>query len=146
MRRINGLGAMLGLSLGATIGMAVSGAPVSERRAVPPKTPVGPDDLPDRLCVDRDSDYFDPVFRRVQVHLNGRLMPGNVAEYCVSEGWLRTTDGRTQRGSVAPSLRPEVHRHRPTPGADLSGVAAERRARKAARRLAAAEKGGVVRG
>lgn len=45
--------------------------------------------LPDRLCVDVKSPFFDPIYKRARVWLNGTERKGDVEEYCVSEGWIR---------------------------------------------------------
>lgn len=53
--------------------------------------------LPDRLCVDERSPYFCKValMKQPRVFFNGVEQPGNVEEYCVSEGWIR----RVARGA-----------------------------------------------
>ncbi|WP_298702524.1 DUF3297 family protein [uncultured Brevundimonas sp.] len=45
--------------------------------------------LPDRLCVDVKSPFFDPIYKQARVWLNGSERKGDVEEYCVSEGWIR---------------------------------------------------------
>lgn len=45
--------------------------------------------LPDRLCVDVKSPFFDPIYKQARVWLNGTERKGDVEEYCVSEGWIR---------------------------------------------------------
>jgi hypothetical protein len=52
--------------------------------------------LPDRLSVDPASRYYDEALlaRSVGIRLNG-VEYTNVEEYCVSEGWIRTTIGKT---------------------------------------------------
>lgn len=44
---------------------------------------------PDRLSSDEESPYFDPRWRGIRVWLDGTERPGDVVEYCVSEGWIR---------------------------------------------------------
>lgn len=53
--------------------------------------------FPDRLCVDERSPYFCKVtlMKQPRVFFNGVEQPGNVEEYCVSEGWIR----RVARGA-----------------------------------------------
>ena len=53
-------------------------------------------DLPDRLSNDPASPHFDAALleQGVGIRFNGAEKT-NVAEYCVSEGWIRVTVGRT---------------------------------------------------
>jgi hypothetical protein len=75
------------------------------------------DDLPDRLCVNPRSPYYNEALleRGVGVRFNG-VEKTNVEEYCVSEGWVRLAVGRTVdragnpmtvklKGTVEPYLR-----------------------------------------
>jgi hypothetical protein len=52
--------------------------------------------LPDRLCVDPESPYYDEkiLARNVGIRLNG-VERTNVEEYCISGGWIRVAMGRT---------------------------------------------------
>lgn len=54
------------------------------------------DTLPDRLCVNPKSPFYDEALlaRGVGVRFNG-VEKHNVEEYCVSEGWVRLAAGRT---------------------------------------------------
>ena len=54
------------------------------------------DTLPDRLSTDPDSPYYDAdtLARNVGVRFKGEEKT-NVDEYCVSEGWVRLTVGKT---------------------------------------------------
>jgi hypothetical protein len=54
------------------------------------------DTLPDRLCVNPKSPYYNEALlgRGVGVRFNG-VEKTNVEEYCVSEGWVRLAVGRT---------------------------------------------------
>jgi hypothetical protein len=54
------------------------------------------DVFPDRLSVDPSSRFYDEAIlsRHVGIRLNGVEFT-NVEEYCVSEGWIRTTLGKT---------------------------------------------------
>lgn len=54
------------------------------------------DTLPDRLCVDPRSPYYDEALlaRNIGIRFNGRERH-DVEEYCVSEGWIRTAVGKT---------------------------------------------------
>jgi Protein of unknown function (DUF3297) len=54
------------------------------------------DTLPDRLCVDPASRYYDEqlLARNVGILFNG-VERTNVEEYCVSEGWIRCAVGKT---------------------------------------------------
>ena len=53
-------------------------------------------DLPDRLSNDPASPHFNaPLLEQgVGIRFNGAEKT-NVAEYCVSEGWIRVTVGKT---------------------------------------------------
>ena len=55
-----------------------------------------PDTPPDRLSVNPKSPHYDDAVlkRGVGVRFNG-VEKHNVEEYCVSEGWVRLTAGRT---------------------------------------------------
>jgi hypothetical protein len=52
--------------------------------------------LPDRLCVDPDSPFYNETLleRGVGIMFNGAEKT-NVEEYCVSEGWIRVAAGRS---------------------------------------------------
>jgi len=52
--------------------------------------------LPDRLSVDPSSPYYDEklLARNVGIRFNG-MERTNVEEYCVSEGWIRASVGKT---------------------------------------------------
>ena len=52
--------------------------------------------LPDRLSADPDSPFFDEAIlsRGVGIRFNGQERT-TVQEYCVSEGWVRVTVGKT---------------------------------------------------
>ncbi|MGC1304033.1 MAG: DUF3297 family protein [Caulobacteraceae bacterium] len=54
------------------------------------------DALPDRLCANPKSPYYDAdlLERGVGVRFKGQDKT-NVEEYCVSEGWVRLTVGTT---------------------------------------------------
>lgn len=54
------------------------------------------DTLPDRLCVDPRSKFYDEALlaRGVGIRFNGAERT-NVEEYCVSEGWIRSTVGKS---------------------------------------------------
>jgi hypothetical protein len=56
-----------------------------------------PDTLPDRLSTDPRSPYFNAELlkRDVGVRFKG-VEKTNVAEYCVSEGWIRVETGKTK--------------------------------------------------
>jgi hypothetical protein len=77
------------------------------------------DTLPDRLSVHPDSPYYDAeiLVRDIGVRFNG-VEKTNVDEYCVSEGWVRVSVGRTKdrfgadmtiklKGVVEPYFRDE---------------------------------------
>lgn len=55
-----------------------------------------PPAFPDRLSVDPNSRYHDEAIleRQVGIRLNG-IEYTNVEEYCISEGWIRTSLGKT---------------------------------------------------
>ena len=52
--------------------------------------------LPDRLSVDPSSKYHDEKLleRNIGIRFNG-VERTNVEEYCVSEGWIRASVGKT---------------------------------------------------
>lgn len=54
-------------------------------------------DLPDRLCMDPRSDYFDAdlLERGIGIMFNG-VEKVNVEEYCISEGWIRIAAGKSR--------------------------------------------------
>ena len=56
-----------------------------------------PDSLPDRLSLDQRSPFFDEAVlsRGVGIRFNGQEKT-NVEEYCVSEGWIRVSAGRSR--------------------------------------------------
>jgi hypothetical protein len=69
--------------------------------AMTDEKPGTPDDksapLPDRLCNDPASTYYDAALleRGVGIRFKGQERT-NVEEYCVSEGWIRVTVGNTK--------------------------------------------------
>jgi hypothetical protein len=54
------------------------------------------DTLPDRLCVDPTSRYYDEklLARNIGIRFNDAERT-NVEEYCISEGWIRVAIGKT---------------------------------------------------
>lgn len=52
--------------------------------------------LPDRLCADPDSPFYNEALleRGVGIMFNGSEKT-NVQEYCVSEGWIRVVAGKS---------------------------------------------------
>lgn len=54
------------------------------------------DALPDRLSVDPASRYYDEklLARNIGIRFNGAERT-NVEEYCISEGWIRASVGKT---------------------------------------------------
>jgi hypothetical protein len=52
---------------------------------------------PDRLSIDPSSPYHDPAAleRGVGIRFNGQEKT-NVDEYCVSEGWIKLTAGKSR--------------------------------------------------
>jgi Protein of unknown function (DUF3297) len=54
------------------------------------------DTLPDRLSVDPASRYYDEklLARNIGIRFNGAERT-NVEEYCISEGWIRASVGKT---------------------------------------------------
>ncbi len=61
------------------------------------------DTPPDRLSVNPDSPFHDPVAlqRGVGIRFKG-VEKTNVEEYCVSEGWVRVAAGKTLDRRGAP--------------------------------------------
>jgi hypothetical protein len=75
--------------------------------------------LPDRLSVDPNSPHYSEslVARGVGIRFNGAERT-NVEEYCVSEGWIRVSAGKSRdrhsrplmvnlKGKVEPYLKDE---------------------------------------
>ena len=62
-----------------------------------PDTPEKSDALPDRLCNDPMSPYYDAALleRGIGIRFKGQERT-NVEEYCVSEGWIRVVVGNTK--------------------------------------------------
>ena len=56
-----------------------------------------PQDMPDRLSLDPRSPFFDEevLGRGVGIRFNGQEKT-NVEEYCISEGWIRVSAGRSR--------------------------------------------------
>ncbi len=56
-----------------------------------------PEHLPDRLCVNPKSPYYnqDVLDHEVGIRFNG-VEKTNVEEYCVSEGWVRLSAGKAK--------------------------------------------------
>jgi hypothetical protein len=56
-----------------------------------------PDTLPDRLSTDPHSPYYNEALleRDIGVRFKG-VEKTNVAEYCVSEGWIRVEAGKAK--------------------------------------------------
>jgi hypothetical protein len=54
------------------------------------------DTLPDRLCINPKSPFYDAALleRGVGIRFNG-AEKNNVEEYCISEGWVRLAVGKT---------------------------------------------------
>jgi Protein of unknown function (DUF3297) len=76
--------------------------------------------LPDRLSLDPRSPYFneEALKRGVGIRFNGNEKT-NVEEYCVSEGWIRVSAGRSRdrygnpmtiklKGTVEPFIDPSL--------------------------------------
>ena len=59
--------------------------------------PKGTNALPDRLSNDPDSPYYNAALleRDVGVRFKGAEKT-NVAEYCISEGWIKVEAGKTK--------------------------------------------------
>lgn len=61
--------------------------------------------LPDRVCSERGTQFFDPYCKKIGVKFNGRPI-FDCVEYCVSEGWVRrpvwewTGKPRTANGRI----------------------------------------------
>ena len=77
-------------------------------------------DLPDRLSLDPRSPHFneDVLKRGVGIRFNGNEKT-NVEEYCISEGWIRVSAGRSRdrygnpmtlklKGKVEPYIEPKL--------------------------------------
>lgn len=107
--------------------------------------------IPDRVSLDPTSEHFWPEYRKLGVRINGEQRPGDVHEFCVSEGWAmvrsKTPEGRYRHdgrtilldrieGHIEPFIRKPLKG--PPGDADKAALAAAeaKRARKAARRVA----------
>ena len=55
------------------------------------------DTLPDRLCINPKSPFYDAALleRGVGIRFNG-AEKNNVEEYCISEGWVRVSAGKAK--------------------------------------------------
>jgi hypothetical protein len=82
--------------------------------------------LPDRLCIDPKSPYYDEklIMRGVGIRFND-VEKTNIEEYCVSEGWVRVAAGKSRdrhgrpltmklKGKVEPYLKDEPQQQPPT--------------------------------
>ena len=60
-------------------------------------TPASQPALPDRLCAEQNSPYFDEaVFAHdIGIRFNGKEKT-NVTEYCISENWIRVEAGKSK--------------------------------------------------
>ncbi|MCH8617428.1 DUF3297 family protein [Sphingomonas sp. SM33] len=90
-------------------------------------------DLPDRLSLDPSSPHFseDVLKRGVGIRFNGSEKT-NVEEYCVSEGWIRVSAGRSRdrygnpmtiklKGKVEPFVEPKYGYGQDEAGAESEG-------------------------
>lgn len=68
-------------------------------------------EFPDRLSVNPRSPHYDATLleRSIGIRLSG-VEYTNVEEYCISEGWIRTTTGKTldRRGKPLTLIRKGV--------------------------------------
>ena len=84
--------------------------------------------LPDRLCVNPNSQYYDEdvLAHGIGIKFDGKEKT-NVEEYCISEGWIKVSAGKARdragnpmtiklKGLVEPYLRLEE-----TPEAEAAG-------------------------
>lgn len=57
--------------------------------------------FPDRLSADPESPFFCRVSlqKKPRVMFNGVEQPGNVTEYCVSEGWIKRTTNASRNAT-----------------------------------------------
>lgn len=54
--------------------------------------PAGQTGIPDRMSIDRASQFYVPCGEFVGVKVNDEDLTGRVVEFCVSGGWARVTD------------------------------------------------------
>ncbi|MBA3548814.1 MAG: DUF3297 family protein [Nannocystis sp.] len=111
--------------------------------------------IPDRVCIDKRSRFFDARYKRLGVVFNGIERLGDVQEYCMSGGWIRirvrnpltkkwrvagdggyiteTADGRVEAFWKRSAPRVQSEPYRPSePDHDAAQAAAQaKRARKA---------------
>ena len=87
--------------------------------------------LPDRLSLDPRSPHFDEetLRRGVGIRFNGQEKT-NVEEYCVSEGWIRVSAGRSRDRHGNPMTlklkgKVEPYIEAPAQSGDDDGVASE---------------------
>ena len=89
------------------------------------------DTPPDRLSLDPRSDYFDEALlsRGVGIKFNGQEKT-NVIEYCISEGWIRVSAGKSRDRFGQPMTlklqgKVEPYYERPARAEGEEGVASE---------------------
>lgn len=57
--------------------------------------------IPDRLCAEKNSPYYDlAMCRKVRVYMDEVGQNPHVLEYCISEGWLRRFTGKDRKAVV----------------------------------------------
>lgn len=100
--------------------------------------PVAVDRPPRRIRLSRDNGH---ICKLIGIRFNGGIRPGDVIAYDMDEGWIETNRGKVLRGNVEPFWRPVEQRPPEPPSIDRQAEAISaadaKRARKAAKRLAA---------
>lgn len=107
--------------------------------------------IPDRVSLDPTSPHYWPHYRKLGVNIDGKKRPGDVHEFCVSEGWAmvraRNEEGKFRidpsgsgfmleriTGQIEPFLREPLPDERKTlADAERLRAAEEKRQRKAAK-------------
>lgn len=125
----------------AGLGVAAESASETMRRAAPALA-----GIPDRVSVNKASPHFWPHYKKLGVRIDGRDRPGDVHEFCVSEGWalVRKRDAQGQyvhenglyldekiEGRIEPYLKTPLKDGSTEADQRALAAAAERRARKA---------------
>lgn len=127
------------------------GLPVVDYSAVEDRIMAHVGGIPDRVSLDPESPHYWPDYRKLGVVIDGVNRPGDVHEFCVSEGWamvrVRNAKGQFKidparsgflvervEGRIEPYLRESMPDRRKTVGDAVAINAAEaKRQRKAAK-------------
>lgn len=115
------------------------------------------DGIPNRVCLETDSPYYWPGYRKLGVKIDGEVRRRDVVEFCVSEGWARVFKRNSNNqlmidkdrgrylderiiGKIEPYWLDKTGRAAPEAVADRLSAAEAKRRRKALRNLDLAER------